>query len=484
MSGVGFQVSGQWKRGRKSVTTDKEEILFIQGVSVEENPSTFNLVTIFLPETRHLTPETRQYLPHRRLTLPLKKRQKALDRLAQFAKSFKFMIIKPKVRGFVCVTAHPDGCAAHVQEQIAYVRRQSPIKSGPRKVLIIGASTGYGLSSRISAAFGAKAETIGVFFERPPSEGKPATPGWYNSAAFEAAAKAEGLYARSVNGDAFSLECKKEVIDLIAKDLGYVDLVVYSLASPRRTHPQSGETFRSVIKPIGEEYTNKTLDTDKGIVQEVTVEPATSEEIDSTVAVMGGEDWEMWMDALDEAGVLGPGVTSVAYSYIGPDVTWPIYRNGTIGRAKTDLEVRAKRIDAAVKVNRGRAFVSINKAVVTQASSAIPVVPLYISILYKVMKEKGIHEGCIEQVHRLFATQMYNEQGLDFDEKGRVRVDDLEMRPDVQDEVKRIWKKVTTENLSQLADIDGYREDFLKLFGFGLPGIDYERDVDPVVLLD
>lgn len=393
------------------------------------------------------------------------------------------MIIKPKVRGFVCVTAHPDGCAAHVQDQIDYVRSQPALKHPPRNVLVIGASTGYGLSSRIAAAFGGKANTIGVFFERPPAPAKVASAGWYNSAAFDKAARAEGLYARSVNGDAFSNEVKKEVIDLIAKDLGFVDLVVYSLASPRRIHPQSGETFRSVIKPIDEEFTNKSLDAEKGIVHEVTVEPATNGEVEQTVAVMGGEDWEMWMTAMDEAAVLGSGVTSVAYSYIGPDVTWPIYRNGTIGRAKADLEARAKRIDAALKVNRGRAFVSVNKAVVTQASSAIPVVPLYISLLYKVMKEKGLHEGCIEQIQRLFAGQMYGEGGLDFDEAGRVRVDDLEMREDVQEEVKRRWKEVTTENLPDLSDIESYREDFLKLFGFAFPNVDYDRDVDPVVEL-
>lgn len=394
------------------------------------------------------------------------------------------MIIKPKVRGFVCVTAHPGGCAAHVQEQIDYVRSQGPIKDGPRNVLIIGASTGYGLSSRISAAFGAQAKTIGVFFERPPAEGKLATPGWYNSAALERAAHAEGLYARSINGDAFSTDIKKRVIDLITQDLGQVDLVVYSVASPRRTHPETGETFRSVIKPIGEEFTNKTLDPDKGLVHEVTLQPATSEEIAHTTAVMGGEDWEMWMEALDEAGVLSPGVTSVAYSYIGPEVTWPIYRNGTIGRAKADLEAKANRIDAALKVDRGRAFVSVNKAVVTQASSAIPVVPLYISLLFKVMKDKGIHEGCIEQIHRLFSQQMYGQSGLDYDAAGLIRLDNLEMRADVQEEVSRLWNEITTEKLTELSDIAGYRQDFLKLFGFGLPGIDYELDVDPVVEME
>jgi len=394
------------------------------------------------------------------------------------------MIIKPKVRGFLCVTAHPEGCARHVQNQIDYVRGKGPIKDGPRNVLVIGASTGYGLSSRITAAFGSKANTIGVFFEREPSEGRIATAGWYNSAAFHKAAKAEGLYAKSINGDAFSNDCKKEVIDLIKKDLGRVDLVIYSLASPRRTHPETGETFRSVIKPIGEEFTNQTLDPQKRLVHEITISPATHKEIDDTIAVMGGEDWEMWIDALDEADVLAPGVTSLAYSYIGPEVTWPIYRHGTIGRAKNDLETRAKRIDAALKVGRGRAFVSVNKAVVTQASSAIPVVPLYISLLFKIMKEKGIHEGCIEQIHRLFATQLYNGSALDFDDSGLVRLDDLEMRDDVQEEVKRLWERVTTENLAELSDVEGYQKDFLQLFGFEFDGIDYDQETDPVVLLD
>jgi enoyl-[acyl-carrier protein] reductase / trans-2-enoyl-CoA reductase (NAD+) len=391
------------------------------------------------------------------------------------------MIIKPKVRGFVCVTAHPDGCAAHVQEQINYVRNKGLVENGPRNVLVLGASTGYGLSSRIAAAFGAGAKTVGVFFERAPAPGKPASAGWYNTAAFEKAARAEGLYARSLNGDAFSDELKKQTIELIKRDLRQVDLVVYSLAAPRRTHPRTGETHRSAIKPIGEEFTNKTLDPDKGIVHEVTIKPATQEEISGTVQVMGGEDWEMWMDALDDAGVLAAGVTSVAYSYIGPDVTWPIYRNGTIGRAKSDLENRANRIDAALKVNRGRAFVSVNKAVVTQASSAIPVVPLYISLLYRIMKEKGIHEGCIEQIHRLFAGQMYGGSGLDFDDAGRVRIDDLEMREDVQEEIRRRWQTIATENLGEFADLEGYRRDFLRLFGFEFPAVDYESDVDPVV---
>ena len=407
-----------------------------------------------------------------------------LDAPLSTFKSFP-MVIKPKVRGFVCVTAHPQGCAAHVQEQIDYVKAKGSIKNGPKKVLVIGASTGYGLASRITAAFGSGAGTLGIFFERPSEEGRTATPGWYNTIAFTKAARAAGLYAKNLNGDAFSSELKKQAIDLIKADLGQVDLVVYSLASPRRTHPKTGAVHKSVLKPVGAPYTNKTVDTDKGVVSEITIEPATPAEIADTTTVMGGEDWEMWIDALLGAGVLAPGATTVAYSYIGPEVTWPIYKNGTIGLAKNDLERAAKRLDAVLKTHGyGRAFISVNKALVTQASSAIPVVPLYISLLYKIMKAKGTHEGCIEQMQRLFATQMYGGGGLTFDEAGRVRVDDWEMKPDVQAEVARIWPQVTTENLGALTDIAGYRSEFLRLFGFGLPGINYEAETEPHVPLD
>ena len=390
------------------------------------------------------------------------------------------MVIKPKVRGFVCVTAHPAGCAAHVQEQIDHIRSCGPVRDGPRKVLVIGASTGYGLSSRIAAAFGSSAATVGVFFERPSEEGRPATPGWYNSIAFTSAARAAGLYARNFNGDAFSPAMKAEVVAAIKADLGQVDLIVYSLASPRRTHPVTGVVHKSVLKPVGTSYTNKTVDTDKGIVSDITIEPASATEIADTTKVMGGEDWELWIEALEAAQAIAPGATSVAYSYIGPEVTWAIYKNGTIGLAKNDLERAGRRIDAILKTNGyGRAFISVNKALVTQASSAIPVVPLYISILYKLMKARGTHEGCIQQIQRLFATQMYNGSALTFDEAGRVRVDDWEMRPEVQAEITRIWPQVTTENLAALTDIAGYREEFLKLFGFGLAGVDYEADVEP-----
>ena len=394
------------------------------------------------------------------------------------------MVIKPKVRGFVCVTAHPAGCAAHVQEWIDYVKAKGPVKTGPKKVLVIGASTGYGLASRISAAFGSGAATIGVFFERPSEPDKTATPGWYNTAAFTAAAQKAGLYAKNFNGDAFSDQLKTDVLAAIKRDLGQVDLVVYSLASPRRTHPKTGVVHKSTLKPVGQTYTNKTVDTDKGLVSNITIEPANPAEIADTAAVMGGEDWEMWINALDEAKLLAPGATSVAYSYIGPELTWPIYKNGTIGLAKNDLERAGKAINATLRVNGyGRAFISVNKALVTQASSAIPVVPLYISILYKIMKAKGSHEGCIEQIDRLFRTQMYGGTGLTFDDAGRVRIDDLEMKPDVQAEVAQLWPEITTENLAALTDIVGYRSEFLKLFGFGLAGIDYEADIDPHVEL-
>lgn len=391
------------------------------------------------------------------------------------------MVIKPKVRGFVCVTAHPTGCAAHVQEWIDSVRAQGPVQPGPKKVLVLGASTGYGLASRIAAAFGSGADTFGVFFDRPSEPDRTATPGWYNTAAFHRTARAAGLYAQSLNGDAFADDIKRQTIESVKRDLGQVDLVVYSLAAPRRTHPKTGAVHKSVLKPIGAPYTNKTVDTDKGIVSEVTIEPATEQEIADTVAVMGGEDWEMWIHALDEAGALAPGATTLAYDYIGPEVTWPVYHHGTIGAAKKHLRATAKRLDAYLKVHYGRAFVSINKALVTQASSAIPVVPLYISILYKVMKARGTHEGCIEQIRRLFGTQLYGGNAIAFDHEGRARIDDREMAPEVQAEVNRIWPQVTTENLHALTDIAGYREEFLKLFGFGFAGVDYEADVDPHV---
>lgn len=386
------------------------------------------------------------------------------------------MIIKPKARGFICITAHPEGCAQNVQEQIDYVRKQAPIV-GPKKVLVIGASTGFGLASRIVSAFGAGAATIGVFFERPATDNRTATAGWYNTAAFERKAKEAGVYSKSINGDAFSDEIKERTIEIIKEDLGQVDMVIYSLASPRRTHPITGESFNSVIKPIGKPYTNKTVDFHTGKITEVTMQPATEDEIRQTVAVMGGEDWEMWIHSLQEAGVIADGATTVAYSYIGPEITHAVYREGTIGSAKDHLEASAKTISSILKEIGGRAFVSVNKALVTQSSSAIPVVPLYISLLYKVMKEKGIHEGCIEQMVRLFADRLYSDS-LSLDAAGRIRVDDLEMRDDVQQEVSSLWEEVNTENINAISDIEGYREEFFKLFGFGFATIDYDKDTD------
>lgn len=394
------------------------------------------------------------------------------------------MIIEPKIRGFICTTAHPEGCAKHVQEQIDYVKKM-PKVSGPKKVLVIGASTGYGLASRITATFGSGADTIGVCFERPGSEKRTASAGWYNTAAFESAAKAEGRYAKSINGDAFSNEIKEETIALIKEQFGQVDMVVYSLASPRRTHPTSGETFASVLKPIGEAYTNKTVNTTTGEVTDITIDPATDDEIRQTIAVMGGEDWQLWIDALQQADVLAEGVTTVAYSYIGPEITHAIYREGTIGRAKDDLELTAQRLNDALKDSLGgRAYVSVNKALVTQSSAAIPVVPLYISILYKVMKEKGLHEGCIEQMYRLFAERLYGSAPTEIDNKGRIRVDDWEMRPDIQEEVARRWAEINSDNLEQLSDFTGYQEDFLQLFGFGLEGVVYSLPTNPAVPID
>lgn len=392
------------------------------------------------------------------------------------------MIIRPKTRGFVCITSHPEGCAAHVQEQIDTVLRRGPIADGPKKVLVIGSSTGFGLASRIAAAFGSGAATFGVFYDRPSEEDRTATAGWYNTTAFHSAAQKAGLYAKSVNGDAFSDDIKRQTLEAIKQDLGSVDLVVYSLASPRRVHPRTGVVHKSCLKPIGAPYTNKTVDTETGAVADITIEPATEAEIADTIAVMGGEDWELWINALDEAKLLAPGATTVAYSYIGPEVTWAVYKNGTIGMAKNHLDATAKRLNTVMRLNGyGRAFVSVNKALVSQASAAIPVVPLYISILYRIMKDRGLHEGCIEQIDRLYRTQMYAGNALTFDDDGRVRIDDWEMRPEVQAEVTRLWPTITTENLAELTDFAGYQFEFLKLFGFGLAGVDYEADTDPHV---
>ncbi|KFZ40667.1 MULTISPECIES: enoyl-ACP reductase FabV [Thermoactinomyces] len=391
------------------------------------------------------------------------------------------MIIKPKFRGFICTTAHPDGCAKQVQNQIDYVKSRPKI-DGPKKVLVIGSSTGYGLASRIVAAFGCGADTIGVFFEKPSVKNRTATAGWYNTAAFEKEARKAGLVAESINGDAFSKEIKEQTIQKIKNRLGgKVDMVVYSLAAPRRVHPETGETFHSVLKPIGKPFSNKAVDFHSGNVSEMTIEPATDEEVHDTIQVMGGEDWQMWMDALKEADVLAEGVTTIAYSYIGPELTFPIYREGTVGKAKDHLEKTAHELDAKLKDLGGRAFVSVNKALVTQSSAAIPIVPLYISILYKVMKEKGLHEDCIMQMYRLFSERLYQGGEVPVDEKGRIRIDDLEMMPEVQQAVMEQWELIDSATLEEISDIEGYRRDFFQLFGFETEGVDYDQEVDPAV---
>jgi len=389
------------------------------------------------------------------------------------------MIIEPKTRGFICLTAHPEGCKSNVLSQINYIK-DHPTANGPKRVLVIGASTGFGLASRITSAYGSNASTIGVYFEKPPTEGRPASPGFYNSAAFETQAHKDGLYAKSINGDAFSNDIKAQTIKLIKEDLGQIDLLVYSLASPVRQHPDTGEKFKSTLKPIGQTFTNKTVDFHTGEVKEITIEPCNEEEIKNTIAVMGGEDWEFWINALKESDALAEDFKTVAYSYIGPSLTEAVYRKGTIGRAKDHLEATAFKIKDQLKAINGEAFVSVNKALVTQASSAIPVIPLYISLLYKVMKEEGIHEGCIEQIERLFNERLYTEN-TPLDSEGRIRIDDLEMRDDIQAKVAELWKIATTETLPEIGDLKGYETDFFNLFGFKVDGIDYDKDVNEMV---
>ena len=394
------------------------------------------------------------------------------------------MIIKPKIRGFICTTTHPTGCSANIQQQIEYTKQQGPIANGPKRVLVVGSSSGYGISSRIAAAFGAGAATIGVFFEKPGTERKPGTAGWYNAAAFDKAAHDAGLYAKSLNGDAFSHDAKSKVIDLIKEDLGQIDLVVYSIAAPVRKLPDSGEVVRSCLKPIGETYTSTAIDTNKNTIIEASVEPATEQEIADTVTVMGGQDWELWMNALSEAGVLADGCKSVAYSYIGTELTWPIYWDGALGKAKEDLDRAATAINGQLAAKGGDAHVAVLKSVVTQASSAIPVMPLYISMAFKIMKEKGLHEGCMEQVHRLFSTKLYTEAAVETDDSNRLRLDDWELRDDVQQACRDIWPNVTTDNLFELTDYAGYKKEFMQLFGFEIDGVDYEADVNPDVEFD
>jgi len=396
------------------------------------------------------------------------------------------MIIKPKIRGFICTTTHPTGCEKNIQAQIEYTKEQGKIEKGPKRVLVIGSSAGYGMSSRIAAAYGSDASTIGVFFEKPATDRKPGSAGWYNSAAFDKQAKADGLYAKSVNGDAFSNETKQLVIDTIKADLGQIDAVIYSVAAPVRKLPDTGEVVRSSLKPIGETYTSTAIDTNKDTIIEASVEPATEEEIANTVTVMGGQDWELWMNALADAGVLAEGVKTVAYSYIGTEITWPIYWDGALGKAKIDLDRASTAIQAQLDSLGGEAYVSVQKSVVTQASAAIPVMPLYLSMVFRIMKEKGLHEGCMEQIHRLFTTQLFKADGSapTTDEARRLRLDDWELRDEVQQACAELWPQITTENLFELTDYQEYKDEFLQLFGFGVDGVDYEADVDTLVEFD
>jgi len=390
------------------------------------------------------------------------------------------MIIKPRVRGFLCITSHPAGCDANIKRQIDYVKSQGPIAEGPKRVLVIGASTGYGLSSRITAAFGCGADTLGIFFEKEGTQAKPGTAGWYNSAAFHHHAQAAGLYAKSINGDAFSDAVKQKAIDTIKADMGQIDLVIYSLASPRRQHPVTGVVHNSTLKPIGGDAVQKGVNTDKEEVQDFHLEQATQDEIDNTVAVMGGEDWQMWIDALDDAGVLADGAKTTAYTYIGEKLTWDIYWHGTIGAAKKDLDKRVVAIRARMAAKGGDARVSVLKAVVTQASAAIPAMPIYLALLFKVMKEQGTHEGCIEQIDGLFRDSLYSTEPY-LDEEGRLRADGKELDPAIQDAVGKLWQGVNTETLRQLSDFEGYKREFLQLFGFEVDGVDYAADVNPEV---
>ncbi|NCN04378.1 MAG: trans-2-enoyl-CoA reductase family protein [Spirochaetales bacterium] len=390
------------------------------------------------------------------------------------------MVIKPMIRSNICMNAHPVGCEKEVQDQIVYLKKQPKLINGPKKVLIIGSSTGYGLASRISVAYGSGAQTLGVAFEREASEKRTASMGWYNTIAFEAQAKVDGLYAESINGDAFGNEIKAETVAKLKADLGQVDLVVYSLASPVRTDPATGIQYKSVLKPIGESFEAKSMNPETGEIKEFSIEPASEDEVVHTIKVMGGEDWKLWIQALLKAGVLAPGAKTVAYSYIGPEVTRAVYRDGTIGKAKEDLEHTAASLTALLKRVEGQAFVSVNKALVTRASAVIPVVPLYLALLFQVMKKEGIHEGCIEQMYRLFSQRLYAGKTVPTDDQGRIRLDDWELREDVQAKVNKLWTQVNSANIGELGDVEGYHDDFLRIHGFGRPDIDYDAEVDPI----
>jgi enoyl-[acyl-carrier protein] reductase / trans-2-enoyl-CoA reductase (NAD+) len=397
--------------------------------------------------------------------------------------SMTSMVIKPKVRGFICTAAHPEGCYKVVEEQVNYVKHQGTF-NGPKNVLVIGASTGYGLASRIVASFACQADTIGVSFERPAEGNRTASPGWYNTAAFEALAHQQGRYAKSIIGDAFSNEIKQQVVALLKQEHRPIDLLVYSVAAPRRTDPRTGATYSSVLKPIGQRYANKTVDPLTGVVKDIVIEPADEAEIAATEAVMGGDDWAMWIDLLLQEGLLAPKAITIAYSYIGPALTHPIYKDGTIGRAKQHLQQTAAALNKKLAALQGHALISVNKALVTQASAAIPVVPLYISILFKIMKEQGVHEGCIEQIYRLFKEHLYTEKQPLVNAEGAIRIDDKEMDAKIQTKVTELWEKITTDNIEALTDIKGYRDDFYRLFGFGLANVDYDREVDPNVAIN
>ncbi|MBL4631730.1 MAG: trans-2-enoyl-CoA reductase family protein [Paraglaciecola sp.] len=390
------------------------------------------------------------------------------------------MIVKPKIRGFICTNAHPVGCAASVQLQIDYVKAQGALTDGPKNVLVIGCSTGYGLASRITSAFAGGANTLGVCFEKPPSERKTGTAGWYNTASFHAKASAEGLYAKTLNGDAFSKEIKQQVIDILKADMGKVDLIIYSLASPRRTDPETGEVYKSTLKPVGQSYKTKTYDTDKNLIHEIALEPANDDEIAQTIKVMGGEDWELWLDALGAADLLADNCKTTAYTYVGKELTWPIYGQATIGKAKEDLDRAAASIVKTKADKKVQAYVSSLKALVTQASSAIPVMPLYISLIYKVMKEEGTHQGCIEQIYDLF-TDKLTQAKPEVDELGRLYMNSKETNDATQAKIKALWDQVSQENFHEISDYAGYHHEFLRLFGFDLPGVDYDADVETLI---